>query len=166
MKRVIIAAKSDNDVIGKNNDLVWDLPADQAFFLKQIRNCFLLTGRASFESPQGQDLFQSNRDVIVVTRQRDYETEGARIAHSIEEAFARVKATGCARLCILGGADIYRQTIDRVDELIITEVHAQFEGDAFFPPIDPVIWRETYRENHPKDQHNPYDYSFVFYERK
>lgn len=166
MKSVIIAAKSDNDVIGKNNDLVWDLPADQAFFLRQIEGCFLLTGRASYESPQGIDLFQKNPNTIVVTRQENYEAQEALVAHSIEEAFERVTATGARRLCILGGAAVYRQTMNRADELIITEVHAEFDGDAFFPPIDPGKWRETYRENHPKDEENPYDYSFVFYKRR
>jgi dihydrofolate reductase len=166
MKSVIIAAKSDNDVIGKGNDLVWDLPADQAFFLRQIEGCFLLTGRISYESPQGTDLFHDGRDIIVVTRQEDYETDGALVAHSIEEAFERAAAAGAEQLCILGGAAIYRQTIDRVDELVITEVHAEFEGDVFFPLVDPAVWRETFREDHCKDRYNPYDYSFVFYERR
>ena len=155
MKKVIIAAKSDNDVIGKNEDLPWKLPADEAFFKFQIRDCWLLTGRASFESPQGRELFQDRPDVIVLTRQRRYRAGPAHVAHTIDAAFQLARSQGARRLCILGGAQIYRQTIDRANELIITEVHTEVAGDAFFPPIDPDGWRETAREEHRRDADNP-----------
>lgn len=166
MKKIIIAAKSDNDVIGRNNDLAWELPADQRFFLNRIRDCFLLTGRASFESPQGGSIFSGRKDVIVVTRQQGYAAGEAMVAHSIQDAFRQAGGAGASRLCILGGGEIYRQTIQLADELIITEVHAEFEGDAFFPPIDPRQWQVVHREDHSRDAENPYDYSFVFYKRR
>lgn len=166
MKKVIIAAVSDNDVIGRNKGLAWELPADQRFFLKQIQDCFLLTGRASFESSQGEEIFAGRDDVVIVTRREGYRAENKLVAHSVDEAVQRAEAAGAGRLCILGGGEIYRQTIDRADELIITEVHAEFEGDTFFPPIDPQRWKEVRRADHRKDEENPYDYSFVFYKRR
>jgi len=166
MKKTIIAAKSDNDVIGRDQELAWELPADQHFFFNQIRDCFLLTGRASFESPQGKDIFANRDDVIIVTRQKKYRAGEKLVAHSVREAFRRAEAAGAERLCILGGGEIYRQTIDLADELIITEIHAQFEGDTYFPPIDPQRWEEDRREDYAADQHNPFAYSFVFYKRR
>lgn len=166
MKKVIIAAKSDNDVIGKDEDLPWKLPADEAFFKSQIQDCWLLTGRASFESPQGRELFQDRSDVIVLTRRPRYGAEPGHVAHSIDAAFQLARSHGARRLCILGGAQVYRQTMDRADELIITEVHAEVAGDAFFPPIDPNAWREATREEHRRDADNPYDYAFVRYQRR
>ncbi len=166
MQKVIIAAKSDNDVIGKDNDLAWELPADEAFFNAQIRDCWLLTGRASFESPQGREIFRDRPDVIVLTRQRNYRAGRALVAHSVDEAFRLARRGGARRLCILGGAQVYAITIDRADELIITEIHTEVEGDACFPPIDPARWQETSREDHRRDAANPHDYSFVRYRRR
>ena len=166
MKKIIIAAKADNDVIGKENDLPWRLPADLVFFREQIKEGFLLTGRASYESPQGHEIFSKRKDVIILTRREGYQNTAALIAHDIGEAFRMAETAGAARLLILGGAEVYRQTIALADELIITEVHAKFDGDRFFPGIDPEVWQEVNREFHQRDEKNPYDYSFVRYHRR
>lgn len=164
MQIVIIAAKSDNQVIGKENKLIWNLPADLAFFEQQIQGCLLLTGRKSFESPQGRSLFKDNPDVIVLTTQKDYNAGQALVASSVKEGMALAKKHPKDRLCILGGSSVYAESMDYADQLIITEVHETFEGDAFFPEIDPSKWKEVWREDHQKDEENPYDYSFVVYE--
>lgn len=166
MRIAIIAAKSDNNVIGKGNDLIWHLPADQTFFLDQIKNNLLLTGRRSFESPHGSLIFKDNSAVIVVTRQAGYDAGLASVVSSLETGIELARKKAYDRLCILGGSEIYRVSIELADELIITEVHAIFEGDRFFPEINPGHWTEVHREDHKKDADNPYDYSFVFYERK
>lgn len=165
MYKTIIAAKSDNDVIGNQQTLPWHMPADLAFFTQQIQIGHLLTGRNSYETPEGLELFKQRQDVILVTRNQDYTTAGAHVVHSVTEAFDLAKELGVTRLNILGGAEIYRQTIHLADELIITEIHGTFSGDAFFPSIDPVLWREVKREDHPADSANPYAYSFVWYNR-
>lgn len=166
MQIVLIAAKSDNQVIGKNNDLVWNLPADQAFFEEQIEDCLLLTGRKSFESPQGQSLFSENPKVIVLTSQNDYKAGVAFVASSQEDALTHARQQADECLCVLGGAGVYEDFLPHADQLIITEVHETFEGDAFFPEIDKKLWKEVWREDHQKDERNPYDYSFVKYERR
>lgn len=166
MVTVIIAAKSDNGVIGKDGDLPWNLPADLAFFRRQIEHCFLLSGRRSYESPQGQDIFEGRSDVIVLTRRQNYRPPSGLVAHSLADAFSLAKAAGAERLCILGGADIYRQAMAFTDELIITEVHTELAGDAFFPPIAPEQWEEVRREDYTADKANCHAYSFVFYRRR
>ncbi|MCB0547885.1 MAG: dihydrofolate reductase [Phaeodactylibacter sp.] len=165
MEKVIIAAKSDNNVIGKDGGLPWHMPADLDFFARQIQGCYLLSGRKSFESAQGEEIFR-NKSFVIVTRQKDYRVKEGKVAHSVEEGIAVAEADGAGRLCILGGGEIYRQALSVADKLIITEVHTEVEdGDAFFPDVDPRIWKEYKRENHSKDKANPYDFSFVFYIR-
>lgn len=142
------------------------MPGDLAFFLQQIKEGTLLSGRTSFESAQGLDIFSKRDKVIVLTRRADYQTSGAIVAHTVEQAFSLAEKMNTQRLCILGGADVYAQTIDLADELIITEIHGQFEGDTFFPAIDPKVWREQRREDYPADAENPCAYSFVWYLKK
>ena len=135
------------------------------FFMEQIQNGYLLTGRTSYGTPEGTGVFANRQDVILVTRQKDYAPKGIHVAHSIPEAFELAENLGVQQLNILGGAEIYAQTIHLADELIITEIHGIFDGDAFFPKIDPALWKEVKRTNHPADLENPYAYSFVWYRR-
>jgi dihydrofolate reductase len=166
MKIILIAAKSDNNVLGYQGDLPWHLPGDLAFFEAQIKTGFLLTGRTSYASPQGQEVFANRSDLVVVTRQKDFKIEHGFVAHDIEAAFALAKSKGVERLLVLGGAEIYAQTIHLADELIITEVHGTFQGDSFFPAIDPQEWKEISRTNFPADAVNAFAYSFVRFEKR
>lgn len=163
---MLIAAKSDNNVLGYQGDLPWHLPGDLAFFEAQIKTGFLLTGRTSYSSPQGQEVFANRSDLVVVTRQKDYKIEHGFVAHDIESAFALAKSKGAERLLVLGGAEIYAQTIHLADELIITEVHGTFQGDSFFPAIDLQEWKEISRTNFPADAVNAFAYSFVRFEKR
>lgn len=166
MKKIIIAAVSDNQAIGRNGELPWHMPADLDFFHQQIADALLLTGRTSFESNQGGDIFK-DRPFIIITRKVGYKAAGGQVAHSIEEAYEMAYETGYNRLCILGGAAIYEQTMDHADEIIISEIHTEIDGaDTFFPDIDKSIWKEYHREDYPDDKENPYNYSFVFYKRR
>lgn len=166
MRKILIAAKSDNDVLGYRNLLPWNLPGDLKFFEAQIKSGFLLSGRTSYESPQGKEVYANRSDLVVVTRQQHFTLPAGFVAHDIETAFAIAKNQGAERLLILGGADIYAQTIHLADELIITEVHGNFQGDSFFPKIDPQEWKEISRTNFPADAENAYAYSFVQYEKR
>ncbi len=166
MQKIIVAAKSDNQVIGKENNLVWHLPADLRFFRATIEGAYLTTGRKSYESAQGEEIFGSHRAFTIITRNKNYLSKNGQVVHSLEAAIQIAKTDGAERLCILGGATIYEQAMNIADKMVLTEVHAHFEGDTFFPAIDPTIWRETSRIKHLKDTENPFDYSFVVYERK
>lgn len=166
MNIVIIAAKSDNNVIGKGGELPWSMPADERFFFRQIKDAYLLTGRKSYESQQGSQIFR-DADHIVLTRRADYQPgHRGKVAQSWEEAINTARRDGAGRLCILGGGAIYHQAMDKAGQLIITEIHTTVEeGDAFFPEIDPAQWEAYARYPHPADAENPYPYTFSFYRR-
>lgn len=164
MEKVIIAAKAANNVIGKDNSLPWNLPADLEFFLQTIEGKFLIAGRKFFESIQGREVFHEGVEGIVISRQKDYHCSTVRVAHSVEQSFQMAEQKKVQKIYIIGGGEIYQQTISRADRLIITEIHADFEGDTFFPEIDKSRWQEVSRSDRKKDAVNPYDYSFVVYE--
>jgi dihydrofolate reductase len=164
MEKVIMAAKAANNVIGKDNSLPWHLPADLEFFLRTIEGEFLMAGRKFFESIQGREVFHEGVEGIVISREKDYQCPTVRVARSIEEAFQLAEQNRVQKIYILGGGEIYQQTIALADRLIITEIHCEFEGDTFFPDIDKSRWQEVSRSDRKKDAVNPYDYSFVVYE--
>ena len=166
MHTYIIAAYAANRVIGNKGDLIWHLPADQAFFFDRIKKSLLLTGRTSFESGHGSQTFQDLSRVIILSRQENYSVGEAHVVSNLDDALALAKTLAYQELAILGGAKVYEKTIDWVDELVITEIHETFHGDTFFPPIDLEVWEEVHREDFSKDVVNPYDYSFVRYTKR
>ncbi len=163
MKVKLIVAKAENNAIGKGNDLIWRLPADLKFFKSTTIGHTLIMGRKTFESI-GRPL--PGRTTIIITRDKNYKQEGCIIAHSIENALELVENDDSP--FIAGGATIYKQAfeMDIIDEMIITEVHEEFEADAFFPNIDLSKWEELSRDKHFTDEKNKYNYSFVTYNKK
>lgn len=158
-----MAAVASNNVIGKDNDLVWHLPADLKFFKQTTLGHTLIMGRKTLESLANP---LPKRQTWVVTRNENYSYEGVKVFHSLEKAIAAADKEGLESVFILGGGDIYRQAMHLADTLIITKVHAEFDGDTRFPDIDPSIWVEVKREDHKADEKNNYDYSFLEYRRK
>jgi dihydrofolate reductase len=163
MIKIIMAAKASNNIIGKDNTLVWHLPADLKFFKQTTKGHTLIMGRKTFESLANP---LPHRDSWVVTRNKDYEREGITVFHSLESAIEAGEQKGLDSVFILGGGEIYRQSMDIADKLIITEVHHEFDGDTYFPEIDPHKWEEVSREVHKADEKNKYDFAFVQYKRK
>jgi len=163
MIKIIMAAKAKNNVIGKDNDLIWHLPADLKFFKQTTKGHTLIMGRKTFESLANP---LPHRDSWIVTRNRDYSADGITTFLSIKSAIRAAEQKGLETVFILGGGEIYRQSMDLADKLIITEVHENFEGDTFFPEIDQSIWKEVSREEHKADEKNKYDFAFVEYLRK
>lgn len=159
----LIVAKADNNAIGKGNDLIWKLPADLKFFKKTTLGHTLIMGRKTFESI-GFPL--PGRTTIIVTRDENYTQEGCKTATSIEEAINLVENDETP--FIAGGATIYNQALQKglIDEMIITEVHENFDADAFFPEVDMSQWCEVSRIDNDDDDKNKYKYSFVNYTRK
>jgi dihydrofolate reductase len=162
MITIIAAIGADNE-LGKDNDLIWHLPADLKRFKRVTTGNYILMGRNTFESI-GRPL--PNRTTVIITRNKSYTQEGCLVVHSIEEALELTKKE--AQVFIIGGAEIYKQCIEKdlVDRLDITQVHHHFEADVFFPEIDPEIWKLTSREDFSPDEKNQYRYSFLSYEKK
>lgn len=159
----IIAAIAKNNALGKDNDLIWHLPADLKRFKKITSGHHILMGRNTFESI-GKPL--PNRTTIIITRKDNYFVDGCLVANSIEEAIKMAEHDG--KVFIIGGAQIYKQVLEKnlADRLDITIVHEEFEADAFFPEIDMTIWKETNREDFTADEKNRFDYSFVSFEKR
>jgi dihydrofolate reductase len=162
----VIVAAADNGVIGRNNALPWHLPEDLRYFKRITMGKPIVMGRRTFESI-GRPL--PGRTNIVITRNPGFRAEGVRVVSCLDEALTLAadiaQIDGVRELVVIGGAEIYRAAIPRADRLYVTEVHAEVEGDAHLPPVDWSQWRERVRERHPAGGANPYDYSFVTYER-
>lgn len=157
----IIAAIATNNALGKNNDLIWHLPADLKRFKKVTLGHHVIMGRKTFESLRKP---LPNRTTIIISRNPDYHVEGCVVVNSLPQA---IKAASVdENPYILGGAEIYRQAMEHADLLDLTLVHQAFEGDAFFPEIDLEIWTLTKRVDFKADEVNQYDYSFVQYKKK
>ena len=156
----IISAMDENRLIGQRNALPWHLPADLAFFKRTTLGKPVLMGRKTYESI-GKPL--PGRRNVIISRDTGYRAEGCEVCCSIDQAMQLVDDVPEAML--IGGASLYTQTLDLADHLYITEIKAVFEGDAWFPKIDPMRWQETWREEHTADEKNPYSYAFVKYTR-
>ncbi len=178
----LIAAIGKNNELGKNNTLLWYLPADMKHFKEITSGHPVIMGRKTFESI-GRPL--PNRKNIIITRDKNYlrpadiktlaDRHDVDVAHSLEEAIKLTsprspllnKERGLGReVFIIGGAEIYKQAIDLADKLYITHIEAENKNaDAFFPEIIPVVWNETTHEEHKKDNKNPFNYTFSVYKR-
>ncbi len=158
----IIAAIANNNALGKDNDLIWHLPADLKRFKKVTSGHHILMGRNTFESI-GKPL--PNRTTVIITRNKTYKAPGCIVVDSIEKAIDVAKDD--EHIFIIGGAQIYTQTIasNLVDQLDITKVHHAFDADVFFPEIDTTIWKEISKEDFKADERNNYDYSFIRYKK-
>ena len=157
----IIAAMSTNRVIGLNNGLPWQLPADQKRFKALTMGHHLVVGRKTFESI-GRPL--PGRRMVVITGRTHYAAPGVQVAHSLGEAL-RI-ASDDDEVFIGGGGEIYRQTLDLADRIYLTLVHGEFEGDTHFPRFDQSDWRLVLGETRCSDHENEFRCSFHIYERQ
>lgn len=155
----LVVAMAENRVIGKDNKLIWHLPADLKYFKQLTSGHPIIMGRKTFESI-GKPL--PNRTNIIVTRQTEFEADGCMVANSLPEALMLAQQLD-SEIFVIGGAEIYQQALFLADTIYVTEVHHIFEGDTFFPEIDSVLWQEVSREKHEPDEKNAYPYSFVIY---
>jgi dihydrofolate reductase len=157
----IIAAVSENNALGKNNDLLWHLPSDFKRFKELTSGHYIIMGRKTFESfPKPLP----NRTHVVISRQKNYAPEGCIVVDSLENAIKICPKN--ENIFIIGGGQIYKQSINIVDRLDITKVHENFDAEVFFPEIDMNIWKLESEEFHEKDEKHKYDFSFNRYIRK
>ena len=157
-----IVAAARNNVIGKNNQIPWYLPADLAYFKRTTLGHHVLMGRKSFSSI-GRPL--PKRTNVVITRDPYFSATGVVVAHSIKEALELAAENGETEAFIIGGGVIYSESMDLWDKVYLTEVDAEPEGDVFFPELDPANWTEAWREEHPADEKNEFAFTFRVLER-
>jgi dihydrofolate reductase len=155
-----IVAVASNNAIGKNNQLMWRLPADMKYFKDITEGHCIITGRKNYESIPTNFRPLINRTNIVVTHQKNYSAPGAIVVNTIEDAVEIARKKGETELFIIGGAEIYKQTMAITDKIYLTEVHHSFDGDAYFPVIDKNHWKEISRKEMPIDEKHKYAYAF------
>jgi dihydrofolate reductase len=159
-----IAAVSKNRVIGKNNDLPWKLPDDMKYFMETTRQHAVIMGRKNFDSlPPKYKPLKDRLNIVVTHNKAALKDFDVRAVNSIDEAFEQ--APQSEEVFVIGGAEIFKQTLDRADRLYITEIDAVVDGDVFFPEYDKSQWKEVSRLHHNADERHTYAFDFVLYER-
>ena len=161
MKISMIAAMTEDRVIGIKNTLPWKLPNDMKWFRQHTLGKPIIMGRKTFESFGAKPL--PGRTNIIITHDKNYQARDSIVVHSIDEA---LQAAGdVEEVMIIGGASFYEQMLDRADRLYLTFVHADIKGDAWFPEINNKDWNKVEKINHKKDEKNQYAHSFVILDR-
>lgn len=151
---VLLLARADNGVIGRNGRLPWHLPADLRRFKMLTQGTPMIMGRKTFDSLPG---LLDGRRHIVLTRDPEWAEEGAEVVHNVDDAVAHANAP---HISVIGGADVFALFLPRADRIELTEVHAAPEGDVTLQGFDPLVWKETAREDHGAENGRP-GYSFV-----
>jgi len=158
----LIAAIGKNNELGKGNTLLWHMPEDMKHFRETTRGHAVIMGRKTFESLSGP---LPKRRNIVITRDLDYKRDGIEIVHSVDEALGLFKDDK-EEIFIIGGGELYKQTMPLADRLYITHIEAEDkDANVFFSEIIPIIWDEISHEEHQKDEKNPFAYTFSIYEK-
>jgi dihydrofolate reductase len=163
MNVTLIAALATNNVIGRNNQVPWCLPTDLRRFKALTMGHHLILGRRTYDSV-GRPL--PGRTNVVITRREDWTAEGVTVVHSLEDALRVAAEAGETEAYIAGGAEIYELAIHRADRMQLTRVHAEVEGDTWFPEFDDVSeWKLVDSEHYEADEKNEFPFSFLTYER-
>lgn len=165
MRLSVLVAMAKNRIIGKNNQLPWHLPADLKHFKFLTMGHTIVMGRKTYESI-GRPL--PGRENIIITRQAGYGVPGAMVANSLQDALLICEQgkTINSESFIIGGEELYRQTLDLCQRMYITEIQSDFEGDVFFPEFDRSDWDEIQRDKHTSENDAHIEYHFVILDRK
>ncbi len=158
----IIVAASQNDVIGNDNKLPWHLPADMKYFKTVTTGHCIIMGRKTFEA-LGKPL--PNRTNIIITRQEDFSAQGCVVVNDIKHAIDYAKSTGDTECFIIGGGDVFVQSLIWAERIYLTRIAHKFEGDTFFTKPDSDDWELVKEERHTPDEKNKFSYSFQVYDR-
>jgi len=161
MRIAIIVGMDEQGVIGVDDRLPWRLSADLQNFKATTMGKPIIMGRKTHESI-GRPL--PGRENIIITRNSEYQSEGCVVLHSLDDAFEHCREA--EEVMIMGGAELYQQTLDVASRIYLTEVHARVAGDTWFPDYDRDAWREIERRDFRADEKNEHDYSFVVLEKR
>ena len=161
----LIAAVSDNNVIGQDGRLPWHLPDDMAFFKNTTIGHHVIIGRKNYESIPAKFRPLQKRTNIIVSRQSVYKVESCVVVNSLQSGIEYASSKGETEVFIIGGGEIYKQSIALVDKMYISWVHGIFEGDVFFPELDLKQWRLLGQHPHPADALHSYGFTLCIYEK-
>jgi dihydrofolate reductase len=159
----LIAAVSENNVIGKDNKLPWYLPTDMKYFKNITWGMPVIMGRKSFES-LGKPL--QGRTNIVVTRNKNWKAEGVQVVQGVDQAIILATQLDAKEIFVIGGAEIFQAAMPTADRIYLTLIHGNFEGDTFFPELKQVEWKLVSNRDCEPDEKNTHALSFQVWERK
>ena len=159
----LLVAASENNVIGKDNQLPWHLPNDLKYFKNLTWGMPILMGRKTFDSI-GKPL--PGRKSIVITRNTDWQHENVDVVHSIEEAVKEAESYGVKEVFVIGGAEIFTTSLSTAKRIYLTRIHHDFDGDVFFPAISENEWRLVSSRYCEADEKNIYNHTYQVWERK
>jgi dihydrofolate reductase len=162
----MIAAVSENLVIGRNNDLPWHLPDDMKYFMQTTKGHCVIMGRKNYESIPEKFKPLPNRVNIVITGQKDFVAPGCVVVHSLAQALKKASELGPTEVFLIGGSEVYKQGIPLAKKLYLTEIKAEIGGDVYFPDFNKAEWQEISRIKHDIDPKHKYAFDFVIYTRK
>lgn len=167
MQKALIVAMAQNRVIGRNNNLPWYLPGDLKYFKQATMGKPIIMGRKTWDSI-GRPL--PGRMNVVISRNESWQapagtTAATSLQAALKKAEAQAELDGVEEVMVIGGGQIYAEALPLVDRIYITQVHASVEGDAYFPEMNWDEWEEIGREDFSASDNNPYNYSFVVYQR-
>ncbi len=157
-----IVAASENNIIGVKNGLPWHLPNDFKYFKNKTWGMPVIMGSNTFKSMK-KDL--PGRINIVVTRKTGWHPGNVFVSHTVKDAIDKAKESDAREIFIIGGGQIFKETINLVDRIYLTRVHVNVEGDTSYPEIDKAKWKLISEESHPADEKNNYPYTFEVWER-
>ena len=158
-----IVAASINNVIGKNGGLPWKMPTDSAYFKEKTWGHHIVTGRRNYEAEKKA---LPGRVNIVLTRNLDFQINDGIVMQKLEDAIEFARKVGEKELFIVGGEEIYKLAMPFTDRIYLTRIHAEVDGDTFYPEIDHKIWRHVSVDKRKSDDENLFDFDFIVYERK
>jgi dihydrofolate reductase len=158
----LIVAAASNNTIGKNNQLLWHLPNDLKFFKNTTWGSVVIMGRKTFESVNKPLLGRLN---IVITRQENWQAENVTVAKSLDEAIQIATELHYKEIFIIGGGEIYKEALPKTDKIYLTRIHAEIEGDTFFPEINRNEWQLVSSVDFKADEKHLYDYTFEVWDR-
>ncbi len=161
----LIAALTQNRVIGKNNGLPWHLPDDMKYFMQTTKQHYVVMGRKNYESIPEKFRPLPNRTNLVVTRQSNFSAPNCTIVNSLERAIDIAKQNKVQELFIIGGSEIYQLAMPLANRLYLTEIQTELTGDTYFPQVDLSLWNEVSRIHHLADNRHQYSFDFVVYEK-
>ena len=161
----LIAALSENRVIGKNNDLPWRLPDDMKYFMETTSGHYVNMGRKNYQSLPEKFRPLPNRTNIVITRSPGFSAPGCYLVHTLTDALEIARQANQKEVFIIGGAEIYALGLPHAHRLYLTEIKAEIAGDTYFPKVNSSEWKELSRRRHSVDHKHPFAFDFVIYEK-
>lgn len=159
----LVVAATENNVIGKDNKLLWHLPNDMKFFKNTTWAMPVIMGRKTFDA-LGKPL--SGRINIVITHQKAWKAQGAKAVKNMDEAIREASHADAKEAFVIGGGEIFKQSMARAHKIYLTRVHAVLEGDTFFPEIKEIEWKLVSNLDFEADEKHVFAYSFQVWERK